>query len=152
MPNPFNFMHFNTVKILILWMAKAFNSIKLLVIYSHFLVSFRLFLYFLCILSVLSTIKYLFLFIQVLHSEIVTTFQSFSIIFYIVEICMNFLTIKSASGKKLTTLKDIFSYYIHDSFSIDILSVCLLVLDISLDVWFTSYLRLIIILKLPKCL
>ena len=65
---------------------------------------------------------------------------------------MNFLTIKSAAGKKLSILRDISKHYINDSFSIDILSVCLLILDIFVDVWFTSYLRLIIILKLPKCL
>jgi hypothetical protein len=81
---------------------------------------------------------------------IVQAFQSFSLGFYLIEIGINFITIKFEEGKRLGTLREIWRYYLKDNFPIDFISMLILILDLFGDFKVTIYFRLFIIVKLSQ--
>lgn len=85
-------------------------------------------------------------------SSTLSILQMGSLLFYFVEIVVNFLTVKFVAGKKITMIREIGLYYIHNNFLIDVTSFFILFLDITTKVDAISYLRLFIIFKLPQCL
>lgn len=75
-----------------------------------------------------------------------------SLFFYLLEIILNLISIKSESGKQITVIKEIIIYYANRSFIIDIISLIILLVDILTSLTGISYLRLFIFFKLPGCL
>lgn len=87
---------------------------------------------------------------QVNKTSIVQGFQSFSFAFYMIQIVMNFVTVKFEEGKKLSTFREIWRFYLKDNFLIDFISLIVLLLDLFFDLQVTIYLRLFIIVKLSQ--
>lgn len=80
----------------------------------------------------------------------VKAFQTFSFVFYLLEIGLNLITVKFEDGKKLSNIRDIWDFYLQDSFVIDLISVIILFMDLFLNLEFTIYLRLFIFVKLSR--
>ena len=63
---------------------------------------------------------------------------------------MNFVTVKFEEGKKLSTFREIWRFYLKDNVLIDFISLIVLLLDLFFDLQVTIYLRLFIIVKLSQ--
>lgn len=114
---------------------------------------------FLNVLSVIQIMCLLFIYsvsiaFQDLISEnkILSTLQMSSLLFYLVEIALNLVSIKSEAGKRVEIIEDIIHHYLERSLWVDVASFFILLLDITTNVKGMSYLRLFIIFKLPACL
>ena len=111
------------------------------------------------LLSVLQIISLLFIysisitFIDLMNTSIIlSTLQQGSLFFYLLEIVLNLISIKSEAGKKVVIIEEIVRYYVSHNFWVDVISFFILLLDISTNIEGMSYLRLFIIFKLPACL
>jgi hypothetical protein len=111
------------------------------------------------LLSVLQIISLLFIysisitFIDLMNtSTSLSTLQLGSLFFYLLEIVLNLISIKSEAGKKVVIIEEIVRYYVSRNFWVDVISFFILLLDISTNIQGMSYLRLFIIFKLPACL
>lgn len=111
------------------------------------------------LLSVIQIITLLVIYtISIVFEDLITnnaslsTLQMGSLLFYLIEIILNLISIKSEAGKKIVIIKEIISHYFSKSFMIDIISFFILLLDISTSYPIISVFRLFIIFKLPQCL
>jgi len=100
------------------------------------------------VLSIIYTMSMVF--DEVNKDPIVEAFQTFSLVFYLIEIGINFITVKFEEGKRLSTLREIWNFYLNDNFLIDLISMVILMLDLFADFQITIYFRLFIIVKLSQ--
>lgn len=85
---------------------------------------------------------------DVKDGELLRDFQIYSIFFYLAELTMNFLTIKSVEGRKLTSMREISINYIKDRFALDVASIIILVFDIIIIHDLMVFVRLLVLLKI----
>ena len=84
-------------------------------------------------------------------NEVLSGLQRLSVAFYLLEMALNFVTVKFEAGKKLDIFKEIIEYYISNDFAVDFISLVILLVDISSNLTFVAYFRLFILCKLPQC-
>lgn len=78
--------------------------------------------------------------------------QVFSIILYVVEIVVNLITVRSASGRKLIKLRDIGMDYLNNGFIIDLINLVFQTLSLTANITIFIYLRLFLFAKLSHAL
>ena len=86
------------------------------------------------------------------QSTFLASLQVFSLVFYLLEIVYNCVTIKSFGGRKILTLRDIFGHYLQEGLVVDLANLVILLVDVNSEIEALLYIRLFIVLKLPQCL
>ena len=89
---------------------------------------------------------------QLRKTEYLSDFQIASLLFFVLEIIYNTLTVKSTAGKKLNTLETILHEYLHTNLVIDIINVLIIIIDLSVTTDALLFIRLFVITKIPQCL
>lgn len=84
--------------------------------------------------------------------NMVTIVEALSLPYYVLDIALNFILIKSFSGRKLTKLKEIGLHYLTKFFAVDSACVLILLLDLAISSSLLQVLRLIFIAKIPQCM
>ena len=91
-------------------------------------------------------------FSQLKESRFLDIVQVISLLFFIIEMAYNSVTVKSQAGRRLRTLEDILENYLHTNLVIDVINVLILFMDLNIDSQVIVFLRLFIVTKLPQCL
>ena len=78
--------------------------------------------------------------------------EIFGAIIFLLELVLNFITIRFSLGRKLENIKEISSDYFHHKFGIDCINLLVILVYLMTDSQVLVYFRLVTVLKISDCL
>lgn len=89
---------------------------------------------------------------EVQETLTVRIIEIFGAIIFLLELALNFITIRFSLGRKLENIKEISSDYFHHKFGIDCINLLVILVYLMTDSQVVGYFRLVTVLKISDCL
>lgn len=82
--------------------------------------------------------------------QIFLYFRIFSVILYVIDMLLNFITQRYESGETLKTFEQIASYYLKNGFIIDLISILIFPIDLMVEGQITVFISFLALIKLAS--